>query len=190
MLLPEKVFRQLPGDLEMATRMQFSRNGTKLRWTLDAKNFVECDTAKISDPTTRETAFYHGVKQKVSDGAAIEKDTETGKPATNAEKKAAMQKIVENLYAGQWVMRASGDSDETLTFEAAVRMKMAEDGIGRESAEVIVTPWIKGLDRAGQAAFRASKRGKKWVDEVRAERAPTMDAEEEAELFAGLDAVA
>lgn len=55
-------------------------------------------------------AACHGLKQKISDGAAIPVD-DNGNPATDATKLAAMLAIVENLRAGDWSKRGEGTGE-------------------------------------------------------------------------------
>lgn len=61
-------------------------------------------------------AVMHGLKQRVSDAAAIPCDEETGKPATPVEKAAAMKAIVDHYNSGaaEWSIgrTASGEREE------------------------------------------------------------------------------
>ena len=64
------------------------------------------DVARCGETVVQRAAF-HGFEQKVRDAGAIPRDTNTGRSATPAEKFAAMKKVVENLHAGEWNVRAS-----------------------------------------------------------------------------------
>ena len=48
----------------------------------------------------------HGLKQKLVDAAAIARNTETGLPATNADKQEAVMVILERIKAGFWNKQA------------------------------------------------------------------------------------
>jgi len=58
----------------------------------------------------RNAAMWHGLKQKVSDAAAISVNDD-GTPATPADKFAAMQSVADNLRNGDWSKRGSGDGE-------------------------------------------------------------------------------
>ncbi len=61
-------------------------------------------------------AAVHGFVQRISDAAAKSRDTETGKPASPADKLGTMQRVAEHYASGidQWALvRASGDGAGT-----------------------------------------------------------------------------
>lgn len=58
-------------------------------------------------------AMHHGIIQRVSDAAALSRNTDTGQPASPADKFDAMKRIVDHLNSGSpdWSLRvASGES--------------------------------------------------------------------------------
>lgn len=57
-------------------------------------------------PNMQHMAAVHGFIQRISDGAAMSRDRETGRPATPAEKMAKMQAIAEHYASGadRWTM--------------------------------------------------------------------------------------
>jgi hypothetical protein len=65
-------------------------------------------------------AMIHGLVQRISDGAALSRDKDTGKPASPADKRARMFAIAQHLLdpATPWEMKGSGGGapkpDETL----------------------------------------------------------------------------
>lgn len=82
---------------------------------------------KVSAANQRR-ATIHGMRQRVNDSAAIPCDPNTGKPATPAEKYAAMERIVSHYNSGaeDWAInRAEGgggrESGVTLRAVAAVQ---------------------------------------------------------------------
>ena len=61
------------------------------------------------DHPTFETAAIHGYKQKIGDAAAIVRSTETGKSATDVEKRDAMQTIVDRILVDElWNAERTG----------------------------------------------------------------------------------
>ena len=58
-------------------------------------------------------AAVHGFIQRISDGAAMSRDRETGKPATPAEKMARMKAIADHYASGvnQWGMNRTGTGE-------------------------------------------------------------------------------
>lgn len=50
----------------------------------------------------RRQAMLHGLKQKVGDAAAISRNPDTGRSATDFDKLAAMQEVLSRLLSGQW----------------------------------------------------------------------------------------
>ena len=76
-----------------------------------------------------EGAFWQGLRKRVTDGAALERDPTTGKPATPAAKHARMAKIAEHLNGGgAWAMGgAGGGVSEATIITALARVKYAGD---------------------------------------------------------------
>jgi hypothetical protein len=88
----------------------FEQSGGELRFTAGGQTTV-LDMAKVSQ-TLLDRAIVHGLKQRISDAAAIPCDSETGLPATPAEKFAAMSELVEHYNSGtsDWIRpRTAGD---------------------------------------------------------------------------------
>lgn len=58
-------------------------------------------------------AAVHGFVQRISDGAAMSRDRETGKPATPAEKMERMKAIADHYASGvnQWGMNRTGNGE-------------------------------------------------------------------------------
>lgn len=87
-----------------ATRMTFSRDASTLVWTATENGQTlraEFDVSRAPQELF-EVARDHGFKQKIADSAAKSVDTDTGKSAPLAEKFAAMQRTIDNLYDGKW----------------------------------------------------------------------------------------
>lgn len=78
-------------------------NATTLQWTIPEGEAVVLDMTKVSTANTQWAAI-HGFKRRVADGAALERNKDTGASASWADKRAEMQAIVEHLESGtdQW----------------------------------------------------------------------------------------
>lgn len=143
----------------------------------DAGSF-EIDTANLS-PGIMVQAALHGIIQKVSDGAAIGRDPETGKPASPADKQARMQAIANGLEKGEWRRKATGERATVggVLFEALCRAYPKRD---RDQLK----EWLRGKTKAERAGLENSTALKPYVDAVRAERVGQVDEEK---LFEGLE---
>lgn len=64
-------------------------------------------------PNMQHRAAIHGFVQRISDGAALSRDTETGRPATPEEKFANMLRIAEHYATGvdQWKLNSDGTGE-------------------------------------------------------------------------------
>lgn len=81
--------------------------GNELVFNVLGAGAMRLDMGKISEAILTRAAI-HGLKQRISDAAAIPCDAETGKPATPAEKFTAMQALVDHYNSGsaEWSRRA------------------------------------------------------------------------------------
>lgn len=131
----------------------------------------------------RERAMIHGLVQKVSDRAALSRNTVNFKPATPAEKLAAMRVLVDHLASGseEWSpTRASavpkGPTLDPILVAAVVEAtgrldsevrEMIAKGAGKKS----VTPAVYLAALANAAAVRPI------VERLRAEQASRLDVD-------------
>ncbi len=82
-------------------------DGDNLIFSFADGETLEIDASTLED-SVRRMAVMFGLQRKIINGAAIARDTATGKSATIAEKREAMRAIVEQLQQGQW-NRQRGD---------------------------------------------------------------------------------
>jgi len=146
----------------MAKTISFKRSGTSLEWT-SGNLTAAYDVAKAND-VLRETAMYHGFKQKIGDAAAIGRDKSNGKSATVADKFDAMHRVITALLANDW--RAERADSVTELAEAVAEYKKitvekATAGLksktDQERKQLRVHPPIKKiLDRRAADAVKAS----------------------------------
>lgn len=113
-------------------------------------------------------AMMHGFKQKLVDAAAIARNTDTGKAATLADKKAAVGEVYARLLAGEWnKVREGGGNVGGLLLAALVRLypgKPADD----------LKAWLDGKTDAEKAALRVSPKVAPIIAEIKAERVKDM----------------
>jgi hypothetical protein len=115
-------------------------------------------------PETLRIAAIHGLKQKISDRAAIGRDSETGASATPEEKFAAMQETAERLAnGGPW--NAVGGGEGT-TKRGVLFTALCELFPGKSPDEI--RDWLGGKSKAEQAKLRKSEKVAAKIAEIQA----------------------
>lgn len=91
--------------------IETSLNGTKLSFIFSNGQAIDIDTTTLS-PEIREAAMIHGLRAKLIDGAAMSRNTVTGKPASMDDKFNAVNEIATRITAkdGTWNKGRSGES--------------------------------------------------------------------------------
>ena len=140
------------------------------------------DMGKIhADVLTR--AAIHGLKQRISDAAAIPCDTETGKPASPADKFAAMGALVAHYNSGssEWARRAAAgekaapNGGKILT---AIMNVYQFSSVEKARETVEATAKKRGIEyKAALALWRASDKIAAELARM-AEKASTVDADD------------
>jgi hypothetical protein len=110
-------------------------------------------------------ALAHGLKQKLVDAAAISRNPETGKPATIADKKAAVVEVYERLLAGEWNKRREGGETGGLLLRALLRMYD-----GRKTRDELVA-YLAGKTDEEKTALRANPKVAAIIAKIKAEKA-------------------
>lgn len=164
--------------------------GDTLTFTVKDAGTLTLDMTRIHADLMRYAAI-HGLIQRVSDGAAISRNPETGLPATPADKHARMARIIAHLESGtaEWKMQATAaprgpsEADVVEALGRATRM----DG------ERMLAKWMtkEGCDRAeALRQVQGAASVKKALLEIAAERIrPSFDGDERlAALVEGDDA--
>lgn len=134
-----------------------------------------CVDISALPPAILAAAIVHGIRQKVSDAAAIPRDTKTGLSAEPSEKFDAMSEVAESLAGGEWNRRATGGGGEG---SLLVRAMMEVTGKSREECREFVTAQTP----AAQNAMRASAALKPIIDRIKAESAKTSGIDGDALL--------
>ncbi len=150
--------------------------------TEENPNGVAHITLKIGNlaPQITERAMLHGLIQRVSDAAAISRDTKTGKSATPADKLAAMSEIVEHYNAGssEWrIARAAGDG----IGRSYLLMALVELYPKRDRNEL--STWLKARTAEERRGLELDPTVKPVIDRMRAQSVGQVDT---GSLLAGL----
>jgi hypothetical protein len=91
------------------------QSGNDLTFTVLGAGAIKLDMGKLNEAILTRAAI-HGLKQRISDAAAIPCDPETGKPASPEEKFEAMARLVNHYMTGtaDWnLVRAAGEPRES-----------------------------------------------------------------------------
>lgn len=132
-----------------------------------------------------DRACIHGLVQKVSDAAALSRDTKTGKSATPQDKLAAMVKVVEHLTSGteEWNLKREGGGGPGLETQLLVKALME---VYPAKTEEQIKGWVGKRSGAERMALMAQENIKGIMDRLRVET--VMSASVDAgELLKGLD---
>lgn len=163
-------------------RIAYVQDGSVLRWTFSDGYKVEFDSDNptVSASNLWALASMHGFKQKIADSAALSYKQADGtfRKPTDAEKREAMQKTVDALYAGSW--NAARESTGGMLFRA-----MQEYKPGKFATVAEFDEWVAGqADAAGctKAAFRLSlETGKRLgpiIERMKAAVAADVDSDD------------
>lgn len=135
----------------------------------------------------RARAMIHGFTQRISDGAALSRDTATGLPATPEAKHARMKALADHYMSGttEWALRVAAPRpaafDPDFAVEVIIRAGL-NGARGREDVDALCALTVKSgraADREGALRFWcATDKGRTAADALRAERAPAAPAED------------
>jgi len=103
--------------------------------------------------STADAALIHGYKQKIGDAAAIARNTETGATATDADKRDAMQAVVDRLNNGEWNAVARGGGAKVVNIDALVAAIAAVTN----KPVVAVRAWVESKTDEQRKAYTASR---------------------------------
>lgn len=145
-------------------------NGLSLGIQFADGKTLTMDAGLLTD-SIRAQAMMHGLKQKLCDAAAISRNPETGKPATIADKYAAVRAVYDRLLSGEWNARREGSGGSTLLLRALVALYPAR------TAEAL-REWLGKMDDAQKAALKLNPRVAAKIAELQAERASDIDSDE------------
>lgn len=130
----------------------FNREANTLTIKVLGAGEAVCNLSAVSTECKFE-GFVRGMSQRLTNMAALPHDKATGKPATPAEKFAAVKRAVDHYNSGTvvWNIKPDETFDSGLIIQAMVRAKVATDAeIANQYADKLAL--ARGIDRA--AALR------------------------------------
>lgn len=157
-----------------------------ITFTVKGAGELRLDMTKVAE-ANRTRAQGHGFVQRISDAAAIARDTKTGASATPQEKMAAMQRLVEHYESGAeaWSPARQEGGEREPTGAADLRTALGEL-YPTKSAERL-QEYVKGLKPAERLALMGAETVKPIIDRLRDERAKVAGAGVDAgKLLEGL----
>lgn len=121
-------------------------------------------------------ASLFGWSRKISNEAAMSRSPETGLPASNDEKLAAMASMIAHLETGtdQWSPNRTGARASTADLSLLVSA-LLELQPGKTRDEL--TAWVKSKEPAARSALMLNERVRPIIDRLRAALAADVDAD-------------
>ena len=155
----------------------------KLLFNVLGAGVLTFDPAKC-DASMNAHAALHGWKQRISDAAAMDRDPETGRPASPADKLTAMQDLAEYYMGGatDWRRVGKGGAGKSITIEAIARVKSITYAEAEEYVDSYAARNYSGDRKECLAFLREGKRVMEAMAAIRAERAPKPKVDADAAL--------
>lgn len=122
----------------------------------------------------RGYAEIHGLIQRVSDGAALSRNRQTGKPASPADKLAAMQEIVTHLESGSKEWRLAGTARGLGDYSILVQALVAHTGKSQDA----IRAYLEKKTTSEQRTILNSEKILPIANRIRAEAAKNVDTDE------------
>jgi len=137
------------------------------------------DLGALSE-ATRHRAMVHGMIQRVSDAAAMSRNDETGKPASPADKLAAMARLVDHYNSGtdQWTMvreGGGGGNEGGLLGQVLMRAYGAKAGETADQHRERILAYVKKRTPKERAALLAEPRLAQIAAQIREEQGKGVD---------------
>lgn len=156
-------------------------DGEGMEWTFYDGTKTRLRRTEIHDQN-QELAFWHGLKQKTCDAAAISRDPETGKSADPELKKAKVLAMIERMQdADGWNQRGTGEGGAMADLLTALLELYPEKGADKLGA------YYSGLSDEQKKTMMALDHVAPVVARIRAERAARkLTAEERDKAAADL----
>lgn len=155
---------------------QFVANDVAAQFVLADGTSIDIRLGDLA-PEIRHALMVHGLKQKVADAAAIPRDTETGRSATDGEKCRAMRAVADRIVAGVWTAARGegGGAPRSLLQRALERL------YPQRTREQIAT-YLGTLDKKQQSALRMSPKVAPIIAGLRDEAATRGEVDTDALL--------
>ena len=130
-------------------------DGKLVQFTVKDAGTLTLDMARLhADILSR--AAVHGMVQRVSDAAAIARNTETGKSATPVEKFENMKRLVEHYNSGtaEWALRVAGEKRAP---RAGLELDVLCEAYPEMTREKLAK-WLKSKSAVERSALMAEPR--------------------------------
>jgi hypothetical protein len=157
-------------------------DGDEIVFTVHGAGELRLNLAAMSQANLTRAAF-HGIKQRVSDAAAIPCDTATGQSASPAEKFAAMARLVEHYNSGaaEW-SPARGDGTGAArtgsTMQAFANVYW-EGNLAKAEEKMEAFADKRGIDRkAALKIWAGADKIQAEIERMRVVKAPVFNADE------------
>lgn len=157
---------------------EFIVEGTRATFAFDGLPHITVDADTLSAEILHNL-IMHGLKQKIADGAAMSRNPETGRPATDADKVARMRAIANRLMAGQWRAESEGGATGGLLLRALMEL------YPNRTRDDIIAYLEKRSDKE-KAQLRATAKIAPIIERLRAEAGKGASVDVEA-MLAGLE---
>lgn len=157
--------------------------GGIIRFSVRDAGFLDFDPAKAHE-ANRAQAERHGWIQRISDAAAMSRNTATGLPATPQEKMAAMEELVEHYMSGAAEWKRTGGAKESggLILRAIMRVKGLTFEEAKTQVEAFAAKKHSGDTAAALRFLATGALVMKAMDEIRAENRPAPKVDADAAL--------
>lgn len=165
----------------MTTSNVVAKNTPALKATVDGSTLtiefshgqVLTVTASDYSEAIQQQAMMHGLKQKLSDAAAISRDPATGRSATVEDKYQAVLAVAERLREGSWNLERTGGGGNTGLLLQALNAVYGE----RLSSEQI-KGWLATLSTREQDSLKLTPAIAKAIKEIVASKTKGIDTKD------------
>lgn len=160
--------------------------GTMIRWQVKGAGTLALDLSKCSEKV-RERAAVHGMVQRVSDAAAMARNSKTGASASPQEKFEAMSRLVEHYQSGAegWSpTRAEGGARGVKVNPQKALLVRALSIHAPEKGAEVIEKFVSERNAAQITALLLSEQLKEAVELAREQL-----REEEKKIAEGVDAL-
>lgn len=151
-----------------------------LRLTFKTGNVLTLAHSQLSGDICIK-AMWHGLKQKLVDAAAIGRNPDTGRSATEADKYQAVKEVYDRLLTGEWNKNREGGSPVGGLLLRALCIVYPNRTVEALKA------FIEKKTPKERAAMRETTRIAKIIVELKERDAKESPPVDEDALFAGLD---
>lgn len=182
---PAPVVPQLAGKRANWT-IAHKIEGESIMFSVKGAGNLILNTREVSE-ANRNRAMLHGMVQRISDAAAMARDSKTGASATPQEKFEAMRRLVEHYQSGsgEWSPARSVEGVGRPKSENANArlLRMALSLFNPAKDESVIAQFVKGLSAAQITALVVSEQLKDSVELAREQL-----SKEDAKLSEGVNA--